>query len=127
MITSDCVNVSKKNIINKLVILEAENVALKRKINIYEDIIKTHVQKHQLHADVLHDIDKEPENITEISTYPAEYRNDAEKLFIKKKIINFLREPEKNSYLIHPLINQLVAHKKYNNITPTHIKEFLNN
>jgi uncharacterized protein (DUF1697 family) len=97
MNSSDYIPVKKKVYIRKLVELEAENKALRKKIETYEEILKSKVKEKTHNVDVV-----------EVHEYPDEIRGDAEMLFFKKDAYIYLKNPEKNEHLIPNIVKHII-------------------
>lgn len=114
MSTSDYIPINKKRYVNKVIALEAENLALKKKLKVYEELLLKKV-KNNLKYTTNQKI-KDP--FQEMQNIPNEF---------KQNISKFLENPTQNSELLQPLISQMITKQNKPPISGEVINEFLNN
>jgi hypothetical protein len=108
MSTSDYIPVSKKKYIDKIITLEAENLALKKKLKVYEELLNKKVKKNLKYS-----VDKP------LSEQPV-IRDE-----FKQNISKYLENPSQNADLIDPLISQMIVKRNKTNVSPEFIHDFL--
>lgn len=106
-ITSDYIPINKKKYVNRLIKLEAENRALKKKLKVFEDILIS--RSKQLPYKACGETMKD--NKDDIIDYPMDLRHDDETLTFKKNVFTFIKAPDENPQLVTPLINHIVKPK----------------
>lgn len=116
MNSSECIPVSKKKYVGNLIKLEAENKFLKKKIQIYEELINTKVKTggNNYYKPHLSNPMKSSQLFSEVASTK-----------FKKNTSNFLISPEKNENLINPIIDFCLNYKHYRPITEDNVKKFL--
>lgn len=113
MNSSEFVPIKKKEYINKLVELEAENKALQKKLKTYENFLRRKLKE------------KTPTNVPDLHDYPDEVKRDAETLMFKKNAYTYIKEPQRNENIIPAIVTYLQTPKKFHQIKRDEIQAFL--
>lgn len=124
MNSSDYVPVNKKKYIRRLIELEAENKALRRKIHVYEDLLHRKILSNDkkcvdTHINCANNIHQQTnENIL------PEQRNNLSDNF-KETAKKFLDNPNENENVVSSIVQHMITPKINQNITKEHIQIFL--
>ena len=112
MDSSDYIPVKRKIYIKKMVVLEAENKALRKKLHVYEEIMKNKLNHTDHHDKDLLDV-------------PYEIRKDAKSLLLKKNAITFLKNPTQYDYLINDIIRDIMTPKNSKHLDVNELRSFV--
>lgn len=122
MNSSDYVPVNKKKYIHRLIELEAENKALRRKIHVYEELLHRKISSNN----------KKPTNTIPFNdpTKPVICQNNQNDLHemsdgFKESAQKFLNNPDENENIVSSLVQHMITPKNHSNITKEHVKIFL--
>lgn len=119
IISSEYIPINKKQYAERIIKLEAENKAQRKKLEVYEKLLNTKIKKTKQHH-------KETDK-SYICDEPLELRRDTETLLFRKNAFAYMKSPEKNENLIIPIVNYFINNKKYENITEVNVKDFIKN
>lgn len=111
MESSDYIPVNKRKYIRKLVSLEAENKALKRKLRVYEDILKSKLST------------KITPNTPPVDEHVYKMHDDSSPF--KKTAQTFLNDPSKCEYLIPQIVSYISAPKNLGHVSRSDVVSFL--
>lgn len=130
MLSSDYVPVNKRKYIHRLIELEAENKLLRRKIKIYEILLRNKIIKQYAHVNY-NDVenkniecqDNDNNNVTENETKINNNETNIDDF--KTSAINYLKNPNNNEKIISSLVQRMITPTKEHNITGEKIRLFL--